>query len=202
MSIYSPIMARPKSEDRRAALLDAAALVFAESGLGAPTSLISSTAKVSEGSLFTYFKTKEELVNEVYRDIRLRLGDAVMRDFPRRGSVRERLEHVWSAYITWGTENPVARKALKLVSMSHVITSAVRAESSVLFAEVERLQRDAVEQKKVQQLPSQMVDHALKALAEMTMDLIEKDPKQAAPLQKAGFQMLWGALTSKTSSKP
>src|SRR5450631_2099254 len=115
-------MARPKSEDRQAALLDAAMKVFAESGLGAPTSLISSKAKVSEGSFFTYFKTKDELINALYRDIRLQLADAVMTGFPRRAGIRERLEHVWSRYVTWGAENPVARKALKLVSLSHVIT--------------------------------------------------------------------------------
>ena len=47
-----------KSEDRRAALLDAAAKVFAERGLAAPTALVSKTAGVSEGSFFTSFKTK------------------------------------------------------------------------------------------------------------------------------------------------
>jgi AcrR family transcriptional regulator len=47
-------MARPRSEDRRASLLDAATKEFAEHGLSAPTSLISKIAGVSEGSFFTY----------------------------------------------------------------------------------------------------------------------------------------------------
>jgi len=29
------------------------------------------------------------------------------------------------------------------------------------------------------------------------MDLIEREPEQAEPLKASGFQMLWGALTSK-----
>jgi AcrR family transcriptional regulator len=190
-------VARPKSEDRRAALLEAATQVFAESGLAAATSLISSTAKVSEGSFFTYFKTKDELSNALYRDLRLQLADAVMTGFSRRARIRERLEHIWTRYVTWGAENPVARRALKLLSLSHVITEATRAESGVLFAEVERLQLDAIEQRKMQHLPPQMASQALNALAEMTMDLIEREPKKAAQLRTAGFQMLWGALTSK-----
>jgi AcrR family transcriptional regulator len=190
-------MARPKSENRRAALLDAAMKVFAESGLGAPTALISSKAKVSEGSFFTYFKTKDELTNALYSDLRLQLADAVMTGFPRRAGVRERLEHVWSRYVTWGAENYIARKALKLLSMSHVITEQTRAEGAALFGEVERLQLDALEQRKLQRLPPQMASQALKALAEMTMDLIEREPGQATQLKAAGFQMLWGALTSK-----
>ena len=42
-----------------------------------------------------------------------------------------------------------------------------------------------------------MASQALKALAEMTMDLIERQPDQAAQFTAGGFQMLWGALTSK-----
>jgi AcrR family transcriptional regulator len=189
-------MARPRSEDRRASLLEAAATVIAEHGLAAPTSLISKTAGVSEGSLFTYFKTKDELLNALYRELRLDLAAAMMRDFPRRASVRDRLQHVWTGYVSWNVANPTARKALKQVSMSKVITPAVRAEGGVLFAEVERLQLDAVEQRRLH-LPPVMASQALKALAEMTMDLIERQPDQAAQFTASGFQMLWGALTSK-----
>jgi AcrR family transcriptional regulator len=188
---------RPLSDDRRAALLAAATKVFAEHGISAPTALISKTAEVSEGSFFTYFKTKDELVNALYREIRLDLAAAVMNGFPRKATVQARLEHVFTRYVSWGAENPVARRALKHVSMSNVITDAVRAEGGVLFAEVERLQLDALEQRKLDHLPPAMASQALKALAEMTMDLIERQPKQAAKLKAAGFQMLWGALTSK-----
>jgi AcrR family transcriptional regulator len=190
-------MARPRSEDRRASLLDAATQVFAEYGLSAPTSLISKTAGVSEGSFFTYFKTKDDLINALYREIRLDLASAVMNGFPRKGSVRERLEHVWTRYVSWGVAHPVARRALKHVSMSNVITRAVRAEGGVLFAEVERLQQDAVEQRKLRHLPPVMASQALKALAEMTMDLIERQPEQAEQFKSSGFHMLWGAHTSK-----
>jgi AcrR family transcriptional regulator len=190
-------MARPRSEDRRASLLGAATKVFAEHGLSAPTSLISKTAHVSEGSFFTYFKTKDELINALYREIRLDLASAVMNDFPRKAIVRDRLEHVWKRYVSWGVANPIARRALKHVSMSKVITPAVRAEGSLLFAEVERLQLDTIDQRRLHHLLPVMASQALKALAEMTMDLIEGQPEQAEQLKSSGFQMLWGALTSK-----
>ena len=65
-------MARPKSEDKRNAILDAATRVFAERGLAAaPTSEISRRAGVADGTLFTYFKTKDDLINALYREIKL-----------------------------------------------------------------------------------------------------------------------------------
>jgi AcrR family transcriptional regulator len=190
-------VARPRSENRRASLLEAATTVFAEHGLSASTSLISKRAGVSEGSFFTYFDTKGDLINALYREIRLDLAAAVMNAFPRKASVRDRLEHVWTRYVSWGVANPAARRTLKHVTMSSVITPAVRAEGSLIFAEVERLQLDAIDQRKLHHLPPVMASQALKALAEMTMDLIERQPEQAKTLKSSGFQMLWGALTSK-----
>jgi hypothetical protein len=88
-------VARPKSEDKRNAILDAATRVFAERGLtAAPTSEISKEAGVAEGTLFTYFKTKDDLMNALYREIKLELADAMMSGFPRKKSVRTRLQHV------------------------------------------------------------------------------------------------------------
>lgn len=188
-------MARPLSEDRRRALLEAAAKVFAEQGMQASTAAISKTAKVSEGSLFTYFKTKEELVVALYQELRLELAAAVMNGFPTKKSLKERLEHVFFAYVTWGAENPVHRKALRQVSMSKVITGEVRAEGN-LFAAVDQLEKEAVEQKRLT-VPLPMVSQVLKAMAEMTMELCARTPAQAEQLKASGFQMLWGALTSK-----
>ena len=77
-------MARPKSEDKRNAILEAATRLFAERGLAAaPTSTISNWAGVAEGTLFTYFRTKDDLTNSLYREIKLELADAMMSDFPK-----------------------------------------------------------------------------------------------------------------------
>jgi AcrR family transcriptional regulator len=77
-------MARPKSEDKCNAILSAATHIFAERGRGAATAAISSAAGLAEGTLFTYFKTKDELVSALYREIKLELADAMMSGFPRK----------------------------------------------------------------------------------------------------------------------
>jgi len=100
-------MARPKSEDKRNAVLDAATRLFAERGLNAaPTSEISKQAGVAEGTLFTYFKTKDDLINALYREIKLELADAMMSDFPRKKKVGTRLRHVWDGYVNWALRIP------------------------------------------------------------------------------------------------
>ncbi|MGB8810289.1 MAG: helix-turn-helix domain-containing protein, partial [Acinetobacter calcoaceticus] len=56
-------MARPRSEDKRNAILSAAIETLAELGERASTSKIAKVAGVAEGTLFTYFSSKEELLN-------------------------------------------------------------------------------------------------------------------------------------------
>ena len=65
-------MARLKSEEKRNAILAAATRLFAERGLAAAlTSEISRLAGIAEGTLFTYFGTKDELINSLYREGKL-----------------------------------------------------------------------------------------------------------------------------------
>jgi AcrR family transcriptional regulator len=65
-------VARPKSEDKRNVILEAATRLFAERGLAAaPTSKISNWAGVAEKTLFTYFRTKDDLINSLYREIKV-----------------------------------------------------------------------------------------------------------------------------------
>jgi AcrR family transcriptional regulator len=190
-------MARPKSEDKREALLQAAMKVFAEAGVSAPALSISSAAGVSEGSFFTYFKTKDELINVLFREIQLGLADVVMTGFPRRESVRQRMEHVWSGYVAWGVENPVARQALKQLHLATALSDESRAIGQGHFVEVERMRQDAIAQRIVRDLPPEVVHGTLKALAEMTMDLIASKPREATRYRNLGFEMFWTALTKK-----
>src|ERR1700733_2914559 len=99
-------MARPKSDDKRNAILAAATQVVAEQGLGAPTAKIAKVAGVAEGTLFTYFATKGELLNRLYLELKLELREAMLQAVPKTNSARNRLRHAWQQYVRWGVSYP------------------------------------------------------------------------------------------------
>ena len=99
-------MARLKSQDQRNAILTAAIDIFAEKGLSAPTLAISAKAGVAEGTIYTYFDSKDGLINVLYQELKRGMADAMMTDFPRRFGIQERLRHVWNGYVNWGIANP------------------------------------------------------------------------------------------------
>ena len=197
MSVYSVIVARRKSEDKRNAILAAAAQVFAERGLGAATSAISNAAGVAEGTLFTYFKTKDDLVNALYRDIKIDLADAMMSGFPRKKSVRQRLEHVWNHYVAWGIANPTHHLVLKQLEVWGGLTSESKSAGSAPFAEIQSMAEDAVEQRIIQDLPQQFITAAMSALAETTIEFMRQDAGKDEAYRAAGFEMLWAGIARK-----
>jgi AcrR family transcriptional regulator len=189
-------MARLKSDEKRNGLLAAAAAVFAEKGLSAPTAAITAQAGVAEGTLFTYFKTKNDLINALYREIKLELADAMMSDFPRRTSVRHRLEHVWNRYVDWGAANVINHKVLKEIEMWDGLTGESQAAGCAPFAEIEVMANDAVAQHVLRDLPLDFICAVFSSLATTTMEFMRNDPKKAAELRRAGFETLWAGLTT------
>jgi AcrR family transcriptional regulator len=190
-------MARPKSEDKRNAILDAASRLFAERGLtAAPTSEISKQAGVAEGTLFTYFTTKDDLINALYREIKLELADAMVSDFPRKKNVRTRLRHVWDRYVNWGIANPKQRKVLAQLQVSEVLTKESKDAGSAPFVEFQIMIRDAIEQRVFRNdFPVELISKSLAALVEAAIDLTESNPSKANRYRDSGFQMFWAAIT-------
>jgi AcrR family transcriptional regulator len=190
-------VARPKSEDKRNAILDAATHLFAERGLtAAPTSEISKQAGVAEGTLFTYFKTKDDLINALYREIKLELADAMMSDFPRKKNVGTKLRHVWDRYVKWGIANPKERKVLAQLQVSEVLTKESRDAGSAPFVEFQAMIRDAIEQRVFRNdVPVELISKSLTALVEATIDLTVAKPSKAQDYRKSGFQMFWAGIT-------
>ncbi len=190
-------MARPKSEDKRNAILDAATRLFAERGLtAAPTSEISKQAGVAEGTLFTYFETKDDLINALYREIKLELADAMMSDFPRKKNLRTRLRHVWDRYVNWGIANPKQRKVLAQLQVSEVLTKESKDASGAPFVEFQIMIRDAIEQRVFRNdLAAELISKSLAALVEATIDLTASNPSKANKYRDSGFKIFWAGIT-------
>jgi AcrR family transcriptional regulator len=194
-------MARPKSDDKHNALLLAAEDVFARRGLaGAPTSAISKQAGVAEGTLFTYFRTKDELVNALYCSIKLDLADALMTRFPRTGPVRDRLEYLWNAFVDWGVANPQRLNVLDQLSVADTVSEESKAVGYEPFAEIEAMARHSIETGVLHAYPVAFIAASMKSMAETTMTFMTACPAEASQYRKVGFKVFWNGVACTTDS--
>ena len=183
-------MARPKSEDKRDALMAAATRVIAAQGLSAPTAVIAREAGVSNGSLFTYFETKADLFDQLYLELKTGMAVASVEGLPVKAPLREQLSRMWSNWTRWATSNPDKRRALALLSVSDDIAPQTRAASHQAMAEIAGMLERARARGPMRDAPMEFVVALMNSLAEATMDFMVNDPANAGEHCRVGFDAL------------
>ncbi|NTX29279.1 TetR/AcrR family transcriptional regulator [Burkholderia pyrrocinia] len=189
-------MARPRSPDKHEAILAAAARALAEDGATATTARIARLAGVAEGTVFTYFETKDALLNALYLSLKAEMREALMAGFPEGAPVEQAVRHAWNGYVSWGVANPDGRRALQQLGVSGRIDDAHRAAGAAGFGGIDALLREQVVASSGLK-PDEA--HAFCAalfmsIAETAMESIARDPTRADAYREAGFRALWAVL--------
>ncbi|MDF0487561.1 TetR/AcrR family transcriptional regulator [Sphingomonas sp. H39-1-10] len=184
-------MARPRSDDKRNAIMAAATRIIAAQGLGAPTALIAKAAGVSNGSLFTYFETKADLLNQLYIELKSEIASLALADMPMEQSPREQLFHVWSCSLRWAQSYPEKRRAMMQLNVSDEVGAASRDRVRCAYGEITALVERARENGPMHAAPFGLFAALMHAVADATVDFINQDPANADAHRQTGFDALW-----------
>jgi AcrR family transcriptional regulator len=187
-------MARPKSAERRDAILAAAADVIAVQGLSVSTAAIAQKAGVSNGSLFVYFDTKASLLNELYVSLKTEMGTAAVERLPSESDTREQVFHMWNQWLNWATTFPGKRRALAHLQVSGDITAESHLTVSTAFSGIADLLERSRANGQMQAAPLSFVLALTTAIAETTIDSMLSDPAQAEVHRKLAFDAMWRML--------
>ena len=184
-------MARPRSDEKRGAILSAATRVIAAHGLGAPTAAIAKEAGVSNGSLFTYFETKADLLNQLYIELKAEMAAAALHGLPAEASIREQMRHGWTHWLRWATSCPEKRRALAQLDVSDDVTPESRQTAARTGAGIARLLERSRENGPMRDAQPGFVAALMAALADTTTDFMIRDPANADAHGAAAFDALW-----------
>jgi AcrR family transcriptional regulator len=184
-------MARPRSDDRRNAIMSAAIRVIASQGLGAATATIAEEAGVSNGSLFTYFETKADLMNHLYIELKAEMAAAALDRLPTESDIRKQALHMWSHWLRWATSCPEKRRTLARLGVSDDITPESRQTGRQTMAGIAKLLERSRENGPMRNAPLGFVVALMSAMADATIDFMVTDPANANKHSKAAFDALW-----------
>ncbi len=188
-------MARPKSQDKYNSILAAAIGLIAVQGLGAPTSKIAQAAGVAEGTLFTYFETKERLLNDLYLVLKDEVREQMMRDYPFQASLEERVHHFWKMYVAFGVNYPAKHKVTLLLRFSDRINEQVRRLEGKGYEVLEAMLLECLGNGALKDQPPEFGVALLISLMNMTIEFILQRPAEAERFSGAGFTAFWHAVT-------
>lgn len=100
------MLKQSNNDDKRTLILDAALKLFCEFGFHAtPTSKIAIEAGVAHGTIFHYFKTKDELIFSLYVHIRDKSYE-YLNENQVTGDFEKRFQNLFFHSVQWGLKNP------------------------------------------------------------------------------------------------
>jgi AcrR family transcriptional regulator len=187
-------MARLKSPEKRDAILEAAVHEIARTGLSASTASIAKRAGVASGTLFTYFASKEALLNELYLELKREVYGRINADFPVAASLERRARHIWTRFLAWALERPHHRKASVLLNLSDVLTADTRAKALALRGRSEEVLTEISRRPPLRGLPPQFVSSFLAAIQETTIGFVVRLPSRRDELIDRSFQVFWRSV--------
>jgi AcrR family transcriptional regulator len=188
-------MTQRKTQDKYQAILDAAIEVFSSRGFwNTPTSLISKTAGIADGTLFTYFKTKDDLINEVYLATKRELADKLLAGIEAHDTVKDKMRHIWDRYIEWGVEQPTKFKVMHQISESFELDDRVKAAGIEPFSEMERWATERIASGEFRDYPVDYLGALMNSQAITTIHFVSMQPDRLAEYQRIGFDILWNGI--------
>lgn len=187
-------MARPKSTEKQIGLLKAAAQSIASDGLGAPTSKIAKLAGVAEGTLFRYYATKDELINELYLYLINEMNEFIYKKCDKSSTLFERTETLWNNYIDWGVAYPVENSAISQLAVSEKISEESHNKAMQLCTDLHGKEISELFLHE-QNISAFYVDAVMNALAQVTVKFVTSHPDEASKYKQVGFKIMWKGLT-------
>ena len=105
--------------DRRQALKDTAMRLFVEEGFQqTSTARVSKVAGVATGTLFTYFASKDDLINTVYAESKSELMAFILEKVNESDPSIKILKSIWKQGVKWGLTNPIQHRFIQLFEAS------------------------------------------------------------------------------------
>jgi AcrR family transcriptional regulator len=183
--------------DKRARILEAALGLFTEHGFkGTSTAAIAQRAGVATGTLFHHFKTKEKLINELYKETKLSLAHSLAAKMDDAQGVRDKIQTMWLGFVDWALEHEDKYRFFRHCEASPYIGEELKEECAAKFVFLFELFGQAVEAGVVKNLPVPLHFALTTGMAEGFIRHLMQHPedRENQSLRENAFSMCWDAM--------
>jgi len=143
---------------KRKKIIEVSLQLFIERGFhGTPTSLIAKESGIATGTLFNYFKTKDILINEIFREVKLEQKNWVLKDLDEAKTSKMKLKKIWNDFILWNLNNPNKKIFIKYFSNSNYISDDTKTEVYKNYKFLLDIFKEIVEKNKMENINELML---------------------------------------------
>ncbi len=171
--------------------------LFNEVGIhNTPTSKIAKEANVATGTLFHYFKTKEDIINAVYKDSKESLVITIQKDILQSDNVIEAAKKMFMASLRWSVNNPMRFRFFRTYGNSIFISKQTKEDELAKFGFLTTLIESGQKQGFFKQMPVELMFNALYGLVTQFMNFYSENPERISnenDIENA-FTIIWDTL--------
>ncbi|HEX3002186.1 MAG TPA: TetR/AcrR family transcriptional regulator [Methanoregula sp.] len=185
---------REPSPEKQEAILETALRLFTERGFaGTPTSLISKEAGVATGTLFFYFKTKEDLIDTLYRRVKSEAAQEMGRGLDAEETAKAKLRRLGRNAVRWGLNNPAKLKFMEQFAHSPFVSTSAHEEGMSHFAFLEDLVLTGIRDGEIRDVdPSGLFCMMASSLSGLIAHALStEDPKERGKIIENGLDFIW-----------
>jgi len=190
-------MVRELSNEKRERFLQAALKLFAANGLqNTSTAEIAKEAGTAAGTLFLYFPTKRDLINELALWISQAEADTINALLTPSLSVRDAFFTIWDGSIRWLLENPDAYKYSQQTRDSGLIYPEVSRKSGELFSFFYTAIQKGLQEELIKPYPIDLIGGFLYQGIVAVINYIQSQPDRSnltVSIQQ-GFEIFWDGI--------
>ncbi len=123
--------------DKRTLILETTLDLLSEFGFhGTPISLIAQRAGVGAGTIYRYFANKEELINELFKEIKRKIISAMLNNYREEGTFKERFKHLWKNMVYYYIEHPRDFQFIEQHRYAPYMSNLTREESFMILSPI------------------------------------------------------------------
>ena len=183
--------------EKKQKILNAALKLFVERGFhGTSTAEIAKTAEVATGTLFHYFNTKEDLINNLYLFIKENMLSEVSCDFDNKKTLKENLKVLWLKFMNFGINEHYKFQFILTFHTSPYITKLTIEQLETRTEELLRVYKKGLEKKDIKNVSFEMAMDYFWGNIASTISHFEKYPQNLNGENiNLAFEMFWSGIS-------
>ena len=184
-------------KEKELQILNASLNLFVDRGFhGTSTAEIAKSAGVATGTLFHYFKTKEELINRLYLYSKECMISKISGNYNSEKSFKDNVKLLWMAMINFGVNNPEMFQFILSFHCSPYITSLTKKEVETRSERVLEAYLVGIEEQRIKNVSYELIVDILWGNIVATVNHLEKYPeKMNEETRNIAFDLFWDGIS-------
>jgi AcrR family transcriptional regulator len=168
------------------------------------TAEIAKEAGTAAGTLFLYFPTKQELLNELVLKIGKGQSEHINHLLKPSLSARETFFTIWHGTVSWFLENIEAYQYVQQVRDSGMISEAAVQESNEFFGYYYTAIQKGVQESSIKTYPLGLIGDFLYQDIVAVINHISRqpDPSEREETIRQGFEIYWDGIKAGENTEP